>query len=708
MKKSFFLAPSGRNVGLTSVSLGLVRGLDQEGLKVGFVKPVAQYADKNSCEDPSVSFIKAISNTNIPTPIILADAQEQLAQGDSDQLMEKVVDLCQQVAKDVDVLVVEGLVNQDNSPFIATINSKIISTLDSRIILVASQNTLENDELNRHITMTANYYGGTSRSRLLGCILNKVKPSNNVSSDVNDDLTFSDVDANTFSVFADPNFRCLGYVPWDAELVAPRAKDILSHLSARSLNDKADLERRIKNITICARTLTNSLASFKANTLIVVPGDRDDMILGTCMAAANGIPIAGLLLTGGLIPKQEMLNLCATAFESGLPLLSVEQNTIETAYALDRMNYDVPSDDIPRIERVMNFVADHIDKKWLANNTLLERQARLSPAAFRQQLVERASRNQKRIVLPEGEEPRTLRAAIFCHNKSIAQCVLIGNPEKIHEIAEKNSLELPDGISIVDPSNNHTHYIDALVDMRKHKGLTATLAESQLEDSVVLGTVMLALDEVDGLVSGAINTTANTIRPALQLIKTKPGARLVSSVFFMCLPDQVLVYGDCAVNPNPSAEELADIAIQSGDSAASFGIEPRIAMISYSSGESGMGVDVNKVRKATQLAKEMRPDLLIDGPLQYDAAFDPKVAAQKVPNSPVAGNATVFIFPDLNTGNTTYKAVQRSANVVSIGPMLQGMKKPVNDLSRGASVEDIIYTIALTAVQASTKEMDTE
>lgn len=279
-----------------------------------------------------------------------------------------------------------------------------------------------------------------------------------------------------------------------------------------------------------------------------------------------------------------------------------------------------------------------------------------------------------------------------------------GNPEEIKRVAAQQGVELGSGIEIIDPKVAQEKYVARLVELRKSKGMTEVVAREQLEDTVVLGTMMLERNEVDGLVSGAVHTTANTIRPPLQIIKTAPNASLVSSIFFMLLPDQVLVYGDCAINPDPNAEQLAEIAIQSADSAAAFGIEPRVAMISYSTGTSGQGADVDKVREATRIAKEKRPDLVIDGPLQYDAAIMENVAASKAPNSPVAGKATVFVFPDLNTGNTTYKAVQRSADLVSIGPMLQGMRKPVNDLSRGALVDDIVYTIALTAIQAGQEQ----
>lgn len=326
---------------------------------------------------------------------------------------------------------------------------------------------------------------------------------------------------------------------------------------------------------------------------------------------------------------------------------------------------------------------------------------RVSPAQFRFNMMEKARKANKRIVLPEGAEPRTVRAAAICHEKGLARCVLLAPRAEVEVVAKNLGINLPDSLEIIDPQTIIEQYVAPMCELRKSKGLTEEDARKQLQDTVVLGTMMMAQNDVDGLVSGAVHTTANTIRPALQLIKTAPNASIVSSVFFMLLPGQVVVYGDCAVNPNPTAEQLAEIAIQSADSAKAFGIEPRVAMISYSTINSGSGPDVDTVVAATQLVREKRPDLAVDGPLQYDAAVVESVAKSKAPNSPVAGKATVFIFPDLNTGNCTYKAVQRNANVLSVGPMLQGLRKPVNDLSRGALVEDIVYTIALTAIQAT-------
>ena len=386
---------------------------------------------------------------------------------------------------------------------------------------------------------------------------------------------------------------------------------------------------------------------------------------------------------------------------TGLPIMLTPTNTWQTALTLQNFNLDIPADDKPRIEAVQEYIASHIDKQWIETLTVgTKRTRRLSPPAFRYQLTELARKAKKRVVLPEGEEPRTIEAANICAERGIATPVLLGNPAEIKRVAESQGITLSSGVEIVDPITCREKYVAPMVELRKAKGLTEVVAREQLEDNVVLATMMLEQSEVDGLVSGAVHTTANTIRPALQLIKTAPGSNLVSSIFFMLLPDQVLVYGDCAINPDPNASQLADIAIQSADSAKAFGIDPRVAMISYSTGSSGQGSDVDKVREATKIAQERRPDLIIDGPLQYDAAIMENVAKSKAPNSPVAGKATVFVFPDLNTGNTTYKAVQRSANLISIGPMLQGMRKPVNDLSRGALVDDIVYTIALTAIQA--------
>ncbi|MDO4442149.1 MAG: phosphate acetyltransferase [Moraxella sp.] len=348
-------------------------------------------------------------------------------------------------------------------------------------------------------------------------------------------------------------------------------------------------------------------------------------------------------------------------------------------------------------ERVVGQVSDNGELSALIKPST--RAKNLSPSAFRHELVKKAQAAKKRIVLPEGDEPRTIEAAAICQSRGIAQCVLLGDPAKIRAVAAERGVTLPDDIEIIEPASIADKYVAPMVERRKGK-IDEAGAKAALEDTVYLGTMMLQVGDVDGLVSGAVHTTADTIRPAFQLIKTAPEYSLVSSVFFMLLPDSVVVYGDCAVNPNPTAEQLAEIAIQSAESAKAFGIDPKVALISYSTMNSGAGEDVDLVKNALAIVREKAPTLKVDGPLQFDAASVPSVGKQKAPNSAVAGEANVFIFPDLNTGNTTYKAVQRTGNVISVGPMLQGLNKPVNDLSRGCLVDDIVYTIALTAIQA--------
>jgi len=710
VQHTFFMTAIGTGTGLTSVCLGLVRALDQLGVRVAFCKPIAQRMSHDPGPERSTHLINATLGLHPAAPISLSMAQQRLSQNKTDDLMEEVIQLFQQSAGDADVVIVEGLVPLADESYIGELNESMARSLDADVIMVASKNADSTALLNERIKVSASLFGGIDNSRVIGCILNKVGAPE---PDYQQILPGEDGEQRSgkpmdpgkivasLPVFSNPSFRYLGGIPWNPLLVAPRTRDVADHLGARLLNQGELDSRRVETITVCARTMRNMLHTLKAGTLVVTPGDREDIVLASCMAALNGVPLAGLVLTGGLVLDPAVMALCQAAFATGLPMMEVSTNTFITAQRLNTMNTEVPVDDIDRMDAVMNAVAAELDGAWLTERAQVKFEPRLSPPAFRHLLVGRARQARKRIILPEGDEPRTVQAAIVCQQKGIADCVLLGKQDTIERVAASRNLTLPEGLEIIDPDQARPRYIQPMVARRQHKGLTAPMAEAQLEDTVVLATMMLAEGDVDGLVSGAIHTTANTIRPALQLIKTRSDASLVSSVFFMLLPDQAVVYGDCAVNPDPNAQQLADIAIQSGESALAFGIEPRIAMISYSTGESGSGSDVEKVREATRLAKLKRPDLLIDGPLQYDAASTPSVAKSKAPNSKVAGKATVFIFPDLNTGNTTYKAVQRSAKVVSIGPMLQGLSKPVNDLSRGATVDDIVYTIALTAVQAN-------
>ncbi|QUM91484.1 phosphate acetyltransferase [Moritella sp. 36] len=703
------LIPVGVGVGVTSVSLGMVRAFERNGLNVNFFKPVAQPRQGEKGPELSTEIIRQGTNASPATPFTLSHAEKLIGAGKTDVLLEDIVERFESHMVDAEIVVVEGLVPTSKQPFANSVNYNIAKALDAEMVFVANPGTDSSEQLKDRLEIACSNFGGSKNKRIIGCVINKVGAPLDEAGRSRPDLAemFEANSGNAshnlevLQVFGKSPMPILGCIPWSAELIAPRAKDLANHLKAEILNKGELEERRLLGITFCARSIPNMLEHFRPGGLLVTSGDRADVIVAACLAAMNGVKIGALLLTGDARPDESVLKLCQQAMATGLPIMLTTTNTWQTALTLQNFNLDIPADDKQRIEAVQDYIASHIDKQWIETLTLgTKRTRRLSPPAFRYQLTELARQAKKRVVLPEGEEPRTIEAANICAERGIAIPVLVGNPAEIKRVAESQGIVLSDGVEIVDPVTCVEKFVAPMVELRKAKGLTEVVAREQLQDNVVLATMMLEQNEVDGLVSGAVHTTANTIRPALQLIKTAPGSNLVSSIFFMLLPDQVLVYGDCAINPDPNASQLADIAIQSADSAKAFGIDPRVAMISYSTGSSGQGSDVEKVREATKIAQERRPDLIIDGPLQYDAAIMENVAKSKAPNSPVAGKATVFVFPDLNTGNTTYKAVQRSANLISIGPMLQGMRKPVNDLSRGALVDDIVYTIALTAIQS--------
>jgi len=688
---TFFIAPTSFGVGLTSVTLGLVQALDESGLRIGYFKPIAQ-TKNNAKADESYHYLRQFNQYRVGDSLALNDIKHDLADGQHDKVMEQIVANFQPLSEHCDVVIVEGLVPTRDHHFMNRLNAEIAQSLQADILLVASTQNQTLPQVSQQLGIMAELYGGVTNKQLRGYILNKV--------DEQHLQTLSD--NNGLPEFNGKSFDLVGCIPWTQSLTAPRTLDVKHFLQAQLLHQGDIEQRRVEKTLLCARQAVNVIEQLTAGTLVITPGDREDIILACAMAANNGVPMAGLLLTNGIQPDPRLIDLCQQVFEqSGLPVMLTSLDSYNTATRLDRMDREVPADDAERLAHVMQYIASCINTDWLSTRCSTPQEFRLSPPAFRHQLVKRAQQAAKHIVLPEGEEPRTIQAAIICQQRGIAQCTLLGSRTVITARVKDLGLKLPDGLNILEPESIANNYVDPMVALRAHKGLQPPMAQAQLEDTIVIGTMMLAQGEVDGLVAGAINTTAHTIRPAFQLIKTRPDSSMVSSIFFMLLPDQVLVYGDCAVTPDPDAEQLAEIAIQSADSAAAFGIEPRVAMISYSTGASGTGQDVDKVRRATEIAKQRRPDLLLDGPLQYDAAAIESVAKSKAPDSPVAGRATVFIFPDLNTGNTTYKAVQRSADVISVGPMLQGLRKPVNDLSRGALIDDIVFTIALTAIQAS-------
>jgi len=465
-----------------------------------------------------------------------------------------------------------------------------------------------------------------------------------------------------------------------------------------------DLSRPVAEIKVAAMSVPRLLEHLREGTLLITPGDRADVLMAAYASRqSESIPaVSGVVLTGGLVPDPTVLRFARGVTQAAaMPILLTELDTYETAAAVSALHTEIAPDDARKINDALSLFEEHVDEAELESRVEVTRSTTLTPMMFEHQLVERARSDRKHIVLPEGEDDRILAAADRLLRRNVVDLTILGRPDEIRDRARTLGLDIDDA-RIIDPATDPLRNVFAadLVEIRRSKGLALDAALDLVVDVSYFGTMMVWKGLADGMVSGAAHTTAHTIRPALQIIKTTPDVSIVSSVFFMALEDRVLVYGDCAVNPDPNAEQLADIALSSAQTAEAFGIDPRVAMLSYSTGASGSGADVEKVRQATELARERRPDLAIEGPIQYDAAVDLSVARSKLPGSQVAGRATVFIFPDLNTGNNTYKAVQRSANAVAIGPVLQGLRLPVNDLSRGALVEDIVNTVVITAVQA--------
>ncbi len=695
MSRTLLIIPATHGAGLTTACMGLVRAFEQSGVSVGYLKPIEQRASTmNGDVDHSIDLIRNIARLDPPAPLAAEHVEELLAHRSVDDVMEEIVAMAMPITSAHDVVIVHGLVPGPGLVYSSQVNLALAKALDAEVVMVstavAGSEQYSAARIADLFTMAGAPYHAGETVRIAGCIVNRVP-----------DAKRETLDAIR-NALHDHGYRLIGASVHRPELAWLRVKDIAQGIGARFLSE-GDANRRVSEVVVCAQSAAHILAHFKENRLLVMPGDRDDVIMAACLSALNGTPLAGLLLTAGVEPTPAVWEVTAAARASHLPIMIVDELTYPTATRVYNLSPEVPIDDTIRAEGLTETVAEGIDPEWIQSiaNPVRKGDRRISPAAFRYHLTTAARNANKRIVLPEGAEPRTLEAATICHERGIARCVLLAKADDVAETARRHSLLLPDSLDIVDPEAIAGNYVDRLVSLRAHKGMTPGMAANQLVDPITVGTMMLEAGEVDGLVSGAVHTTAHTIRPALQLIKTAPEAKIVSSVFFMLLPDDVAVYGDCAVNPDPNAEELADIALQSAASARSFGLDPRVAMISFSTGESGSGSDVEKVALATKLVQERAPELAVDGPLQYDAAAVASVGQSKRPGSTVAGRANVFIFPDLNTGNTTYKAVQRSADVISIGPMLQGLAKPVNDLSRGALVEDIVYTISLTAIQAA-------
>ncbi|MGW5326715.1 phosphate acetyltransferase [Streptomyces sp. NPDC004014] len=688
MTRSVYVTGIDRGDGRQVVELGVMELLTRQVDRVGVFRPLVH-------DGPDRMFELLRSRYRLsqdPATVYGMDYVEasalQAEQG-TDELVSALVDRFHLVARDYDVVLVLGTdFAATQLPDELSLNARLANEFGASVLPVVGGRGQPADSVRAEIRNAFRAYDG------LGCdVLAMV--ANRVDREDRDEIARRLTDRLPVPVYV---------LPDEPALSAPTVAQIAQALDARVLlGDDSGLARDALDFVFGGAMLPNLLTALTPGCLVVTPGDRADLVVGSLAAHSAGTPpIAGVLLTLNEVPSQEILTLAAR-LAPGTPVLCVAGNSFPTAERLFSMEGKMTAATPRKAETALGLFERYADSADLARRVSAPSSDRVTPMMFEHKLLEQARADRRRVVLPEGSEERVLHAAEVLLRRGVCDLTLLGPADAIRKKAADLGIDLGDS-QVIDPATSELRdaFAERYAQLRAHRGVTVELAYDVVSDVNYFGTLMVQEGLADGMVSGSVHSTAATIRPAFEIIKTKPESSIVSSVFFMCLADKVLVYGDCAVNPDPDAEQLADIAVQSAFTAARFGVEPRIAMLSYSTGTSGSGADVDKVRRATELARARRPDLKIEGPIQYDAAVEPSVAATKLPGSEVAGQATVLIFPDLNTGNNTYKAVQRSAGAVAVGPVLQGLRKPVNDLSRGALVQDIVNTVAITAIQAQT------
>ncbi len=683
--KSLYIVSQEAASGTLIVTMGMMELLRPHVGRVAFFRPIVE-----SENDPDTAFILEHFGIDMPLHgtygLLLDEAETLLAQNNAHALMERLITAFAELKKSYDFILCEGLASH-RFPLGTSgdINLEIAKNLGVSIISVHSAKDKNAKSIAEEYTLESSAILAKGCSHF-AAFINRGAPD-----------TCPMIKERTTRPET-PVF-CLPETP---ELDAPTMGEVLTALRGELiLGGEADLARVAKQTKVAAMQVGHFLERLEDGDLIITPWDRDDIILATLEANRSGDypTLAGLVITGNTAPEAAIRKLISGM--DPIPVIVVATDTYETAKAIDRVPARLHTKAKRKIALARGLFRQHADAEALIQRLALETPGIMTPVMFEHTLFERARSNRKRIVLPESDDERILRAAEILVRRDVADLVLLGNPEEVVRRASALGLDLS-GIPIIDPkrSEKRDAYAAKLYEMRRHKGMKEEDARELVQDVSYFGTLMVASGDADGMVSGAAHTTQETVRPALQVIKTQPGISIVSSVFLMCMETEVLVFGDCAVNLDPTAEELAQIAVSSAQTATQFGVTPRVAMLSYSTGSSGQGADVEKVKEATRIAKELAPEIPIEGPIQYDAAVDADVAAKKLPGSHVAGQATVFIFPDLNTGNNTYKAVQRSSGAVAIGPVLQGLNAPVNDLSRGCLVDDIVNTVAITAIQA--------
>ncbi|MEW1657697.1 phosphate acetyltransferase [Streptomyces sp. NPDC093707] len=686
MTRSVYVTGTERGDGRQVIELGVMELLTRHVDRVGVFRPLV-----HDGPDRLFELLRARYRLTQPADSVhgigYAEAAALQAERGTDELVSHLVDRFHKVAHDYEYVLVLGSDYADTSlPDELALNARLANEFGAAVIPVVGGQGQEAEAVRAEARNAYRAY--TS----LGCdvvalVVNRVVPGERA--------------GIVERLAARLPVPCYA-LPEDGSLSAPTVGQIVHALGAEVLlGDDSGLARDVRDFVFGGAMLPTFLPALTPGCLVIAPGDRADLVIGSLAAHSAGAPpIAGVMLTLGERPGPDIMALAAR-LAPGTPVVSVPGGSFPTAAELFAIEGKLNAASPRKAETALGLFERHVHTAELTDRISVARSGRVTPMMFEHELIERSRAGRRRVVLPEGTEERVLRAADVLLRRDVCDLTLLGEEEAVRKRAADLAIDLADA-QIIDPGTSplRERFAELYAGLRAHKGVSYELAYDVVADVSYFGTLMVQEGLADGMVSGAEHSTAATIRPAFEIIKTKPGAGIVSSVFFMCLADRVLVYGDCAVNPVPDAEQLADIAIQSAATAAQFGVEPRIAMLSYSTGTSGSGADVDKVRKATDLVRERRPDLLVEGPIQYDAAVDVAVAATKLPHSEVAGRATVLIFPDLNTGNNTYKAVQRSAGAVAVGPVLQGLRKPVNDLSRGALVQDIVNTVAITAIQA--------
>jgi len=692
--KSIFIATAGPYSGKSTVALGIVDMLLSKTQKIGYFKPIINDSPEIRTD---VQIDTLIQHFKLPIQYdrsyaYTRDEANLLAQsGFQGEIIDTIISKYKKLEEEYDFTIIEGSdFLGEGTAFEFDANATIAKNLATPVMIVTSGAGKTSQQIsNSSIVIVKNFL--QRKVKVLGIVVNKVCPDQleEVKSHLEAQLK------KDILVTVIPNIT---------ELKSPSVKEVKDHLKAEVMFGQAYLSNRADHFIFGAMQISNFLNHIKQNVLIVTPGDRADIIVASLQAnlSKNFPKIAGIVLTGGFEITDSVIRLIEGS-NTLVPILKVEEPSFHAATKVAGIHSKISADNPEKIHVAINTFRKYMDLEALEKEIAAFQPVGMTPRMFQYQLVSWAKEKKKHIVLPEGKDERILKAADRLVSQGIVNITLLGDVNEISSSISRLGLYLDqENCQIINPqeSFHYEDYVNTLFELRKGKNMPLGVAKDLMTDPAYYGTMMVYKGHADGMVSGAIHTTAHTIRPALQFIKTKPGISLVSSVFFMCLADRVTIFGDCAININPSAEELAEIAISSADTSTKFGIEPRVAMLSYSSGDSGMGEDVEKVRKATEIVKSKRPDILVEGPIQYDAAVDPETGKQKMPNSKVAGNASVLIFPDLNTGNNTYKAVQRETGAIAIGPMLQGLNKPVNDLSRGCTVDDVFNTVVITAIQA--------